>query len=39
LRLREEGDSLRSIQEQTVVAVKTIRRIIGDNEKVEVAIK
>ena len=38
LRLREEGDSLRSIQEQTGVAVKTIRRIIADNEKVEEAI-
>ena len=38
LRLREEGESLRSIQEQTGVAVKTIRRIIADNEKVEVAI-
>ncbi len=39
LRLREEGDSLRSIQEQTGVAVKTIRRIIADNEKVAVGIK
>ena len=39
LRLREEGDSLRSIQEQTGVAVKTIRRIIADNEKVVVAVK
>ena len=39
LRLREEGDSLRSIQEQTGVAVKTIRRIIADNEKAEVGIK
>ena len=39
LRLREEGDSLRSIQEQTGVAVKTIRRIIADNESVEVGIK
>ena len=39
LRLREEGDSLRSIQEQTGVAVKTIRRIIADNERVEVGIK
>jgi len=39
LRLREEGESLRSIQEQTGVAVKTIRRIIADNEKVEVGIK
>ena len=38
LRLREEGDSLRSIQEQTGVAVKTIRRIIADNEKVAVGI-
>ena len=38
LRLREEGESLRSIQEQTGVAVKTIRRIITDNEKLEVAI-
>ena len=38
LRLREEGESLRSIQEQTGIAVKTIRRIIADNEKVEVAI-
>ena len=39
LRLREEGDSLRSIQEQTGVAVKTIRRIIADNEREEVGIK
>ena len=39
LRLREEGDSLRSIQEQTGVAVKTIRRIIADNERKEVGIK
>ena len=39
LRLREEGESLRSIQEQTGVAVKTIRRIISDNEKAEVGIK
>ena len=39
LRLREEGESLRSIQEQTGVAVKTIRRIIADNERVEVGIK
>ena len=38
LRLREEGESLRSIQEQTGVAVKTIRRIIADNQKVEVVI-
>ena len=39
IRLREEGESLRSIQEQTGVAVKTIRRIIADNEKVVVAVK
>ena len=39
LRLREEGESLRSIQEQTGIAVKTIRRIIADNERVEVGIK
>ena len=39
LRLREEGESLRSIQEQTGVAVKTIRRILADNEKVEAGIK
>ena len=39
IRLREEGESLRSIQEQTGVAVKTIRRIIADNEKVAVGIK
>ena len=36
LRLREEGESLRSIQEQTGVAVKTIRRIIADNQDVMV---
>ena len=39
IRLREEGESLRSIQEQTGVAVKTIRRIIADNEKVVVGVK
>ena len=39
LRLREKGDSLRSIQEQTSVAVKTIRRIIAKNEKAEVGMK
>ena len=39
LRLREEGETLRSIQEQTGVAVKTIRRIIADNETAEVGIK
>ena len=39
IRLREEGESLRSIQEQTGVAVKTIRRIIADNENVVVGVK
>ena len=34
LRLREEGESLRSIQDQTGVAVATIRRIIQDAEQV-----
>ena len=39
LRLREEGESLRSIQEQTGVAVKTIRRIIADNQDVMVGVQ
>lgn len=39
VRLREEGESLRGIREQTGLAVATIRRIISDNEKVEVGIK
>ena len=39
LRLREEGESLRSIQEQTGVAVKTIRRIITDNQDVIVGVQ
>ena len=39
IRLREEGESLRGIREQTGLAVATIRRIIADNEKVEVGIK
>ena len=39
LRLREEGESLRSIQEQTGVAVKTIRRIIADNQDVIVGVQ
>ena len=34
LRLRSEGESLRSIQDQTGVAVATIRRIIQDAEQV-----
>ena len=39
VRLREEGESLRGIREQTGLAVATIRRIIADNEKLEVGIK
>ena len=39
VRLREEGESLRGIREQTGLAVATIRRILTDNEKVEVVIK
>ena len=39
VRLREEGESLRGIREQTGLAVATIRRIIADNEKVEVGIQ
>ena len=39
VRLREEGESLRGIREQTGLAVATIRRILTDNEKVEVGIK
>ena len=39
VRLREEGESLRGIREQTGLAVATIRRILADNEKVEVGIK
>ena len=37
VRLREEGESLRGIREQTGLAVATIRRIIADNQ-VEVKI-
>ena len=33
LRLREEGESLRGIRDQTGLAVATIRRIISDGEK------
>ena len=36
LRLREEGESYREIREQTGLGLATIRRIIADNEKVEV---
>ena len=39
VRLREEGESLRGIREQTGLAVATIRRIIADNEKVVVGVK
>ena len=39
IRLREDGDSYREIREQTGLGLATIRRIIADNEKVEVGIK
>ena len=39
LRLRSEGESLRSIQDQTGVAVATIRRIIQDAEQIKVGAK
>ncbi len=39
VRLREEGESLRGIREQTGLAVATIRRIIADSEKVAVGIQ
>ena len=39
LRLREEGESYREIREQTGLGLATIRRIIADNEKIEVGIK
>ena len=39
VRLREDGDSYREIREQTGLGLATIRRIIADNEKVEVGIK
>ena len=39
IRLREEGESLRGIREQTGLAVATVRRIIADNEKVMVGIQ
>ena len=39
LRLRSEGESYREIREQTGLGLATIRRIIADNEKVEVGIK
>ena len=39
VRLREEGESLRGIREQTGLAVATIRRIIADNENVVIGIQ
>ena len=39
VRLREEGESLRGIREQTGLAVATIRRILADNENVAVGIQ
>ena len=39
IRLREEGESLRGIREQTGLAVATVRRIIADTEKVMVGIQ
>jgi len=39
LRLRSEGESYREIREQTGLGLATIRRIIADNDKVEVQIK
>ena len=39
IRLREEGESLRGIREQTGLAVATVRRIIADKERVAVGIQ
>ena len=39
LRLRDEGETYREIRDQTGLGLATIRRIIADNEKVEVGIK
>jgi len=39
IRLREDGDSYREIREQTGLGLATIRRIIADNEKIEVGIQ
>ena len=39
IRLRDEGESLRGIREQTGLAVATVRRIIADNERVAVGIQ
>ena len=39
VRLREEGESLRGIREQTGLAVATVRRIIADAEQSKVGIQ
>ena len=39
VRLREEGESLRGIRDQTGLAVATVRRIIADHEKATVGIQ
>ena len=39
VRLREEGESLRGIREQTGLAVATVRRIIADAEQAKVGIQ
>ena len=39
VRLREEGESLRGIREQTGLAVATVRRIIADPEQAKVGIQ
>ena len=39
IRLRDEGESLRGIREQTGLAVATVRRIIADKERVTVGIQ
>ena len=39
VRLREEGESLRGIREQTGLAVATVRRIIADAEHAKVGIQ
>ena len=39
IRLRDEGESLRGIREQTGLAVATVRRIIADKERVAVGIQ
>tara|TARA_Y100001980_G_C14443904_1_gene229353 strand:- start:199 stop:789 length:591 start_codon:yes stop_codon:yes gene_type:complete len=39
VRLREEGESLRGIRDQTGLAVATVRRILTDHEKATVGIQ